>query len=254
MKITEIKNEGSVHPISILVDEVSSIFTDIGFEVFDEGELVTEKENFDDLNFPKSHPARDMQDTFYVDEGKEPGTNRLLRTQTSSVQVPFMKRAVSEGKLPIRMITPGKVFRNEATDATHEMQFFQLEGMVVGEGITMGDLKWTLEYFLGKLFNGKAVIRMRPSFFPFVEPGVEVDMQCFKCTGSGCGVCKQTGWIEILGAGMIHPTVLRAGTIDPRKYSGFAFGCGLDRIAMLRWGIDDIRLVYNGDLRLVNQF
>jgi phenylalanyl-tRNA synthetase alpha chain len=256
MKTVEIKKEGGTHPITILIDEVSKIFTEIGFEVFDQNELVTERDNFDLLNFPKSHPARDMQDTFYIDTEKPQGENRLLRTQTSSVQVPFMLKKVAEKNLPIRMITPGKVFRNEATDATHEMQFFQLEGMVIDKNINMGDLKWTLEYFLEKLFNAKAEIRMRPSFFPFVEPGAEVDMKCFKCGGEKdtCNVCKGTGWIEILGAGMIHPNVLKAGGIDPREYSGFAFGCGLDRIAMLKWGIDDIRLVYNGDLRVVNQF
>lgn len=250
------ENLGKTHPVTLLIDEVSKVFTDIGFEVVDGPELVTEEDNFDVLNFPKDHPARDMQDTFYVDTDKPQGQNRMLRTQTSSVQVPYMRKCVEKGQMPIRMIVPGKVFRNEATDATHEMQFFQLEGMVIDTNITVGDLKYTLEYFLGKIFGGKAVIRMRPSFFPFVEPGHEVDMQCFKCkaNGSSCSVCKGTGWIEILGAGMIHPNVLKAGGIDPRKYQGFAFGCGIDRIAMLRWGIDDIRLIYNGDLRVVRQF
>lgn len=250
------EQKGHAHPISILIDEVSRIFTQMGFAVVSGPELVTEKDNFDDLNFPQFHPARDMQDTFYVDQGKPSGENRLLRTQTSSVQVPYMKQCVAEGTLPIRMIVPGKVFRNEATDATHEMQFFQLEGMVIDKKTNVGDLKYTLEYFLGKVFGGEAHIRMRPSFFPFVEPGMEVDMRCFKCGGSGvaCSVCRGAGWIEILGAGMIHPNVLRAGGINPDDYQGFAFGVGLDRIAMLKWGIDDIRLMYNGDLRLVEQF
>jgi phenylalanyl-tRNA synthetase alpha chain len=158
--------------------------------------------------------------------------------------------------IDIRMIVPGKVFRNESTDATHEMQFYQLEGMVISRNTNVGDLKYTLEYFLGKVFGTKASIRMRPSFFPFVEPGYEIDMKCFKCVEAeeSCSVCKGTKWIEILGAGMIHPNVLQAGGIDPREYQGFAFGMGVDRIAMLKWGIDDVRLLYNGDLRVVTQF
>lgn len=250
------KENGKLHPISILIDEVTEVFSELGFDVVDGPELVTEQDNFDVLNFPKDHPARDMQDTFYIDTTKPAGENRMLRTQTSSVQVPYMKRCVAEGRLPIRMIVPGKTFRNEATDATHEMQFFQLEGMVIDKNTTAGDLKYTLEYYLGKIFGGSAEIRMRPSFFPFVEPGYEVDMKCFKCGGNGesCSVCKATGWIEILGAGMIHPNVLKAGGIDPREYQGFAFGGGIDRIAMLKWKIDDIRLLYSGDLRVVRQF
>lgn len=242
--------EGHLHPITILIDEITRIFTELGFDVTDGPELVTEYENFDSLNFPKDHPARDMQDTFWIKPETGDGAKLLLRTQTSAMQVPYMKHHVP----PFRIITPGKVFRNEATDATHEMQFFQLEGMVVNKNTTVGDLKWTLEHFLEKLFGSDVSIRLRPSFFPFVEPGYEVDMQCFKCKGSGCSTCKQSGWIEILGAGMIHPNVLRAGGIDPREWQGFAFGCGLDRIALLKWGIDDLRLLYNGDLRVVSQF
>ncbi|MEN9852397.1 MAG: phenylalanyl-tRNA synthetase subunit alpha, phenylalanyl-tRNA synthetase alpha chain [Candidatus Parcubacteria bacterium] len=243
---------GHTHPIILLIDEITAIFTDMGFSVAEGRELVSENDNFDVLNFPKDHPARDMQDTFYIDTNKTSGTNRLLRTQTSSVQVPYMKEAI----LPIQMIVPGKVFRNESTDATHEMQFFQLEGMVINKTANVADLKKTLEDFLTKVFKKEAEIRMRPSFFPFVEPGYEVDMNCFKCGGQTdiCSVCKGSGWIEILGAGMIHPNVLRAGGIDPRLYQGFAFGCGIDRIAMLKWGIDDVRLLYNGDVRVVAQF
>ncbi len=250
------ESAGHNHPVRQLIEEISEIFTKIGFDVVDGPELVTEHDNFDALNFPKDHPAREMQDTFYIDSHKESGQNRLLRTQTSSVQVPYLKKCIEQGKMPIHMIVPGKVFRNESTDATHEMQFFQLEGMVINKNTTVGDLKYTLEYFLGEVFGTKLDIRMRPSFFPFVEPGYEVDMACFKCArnGESCPVCKTTGWVEILGAGMIHPNVLRAGGIDPRQYQGFAFGCGVDRIAMLKWGIDDIRLLYNGDLRVVNQF
>lgn len=250
------KARGGMHPVKVLIEDVSHIFMNIGFDVVGGPELVTEHDNFDALNFTPDHPARDMQDTFYIDQNRPSGQNRLLRTQTSSVQVPYMKECVAQGNLPIHMIVPGKVFRNESTDATHEMQFFQLEGMVINKTATVGDLKYTLEYFLGEVFGKKLDIRMRPSFFPFVEPGYEVDMACFKCgrTGAACSVCKGTGWVEILGAGMIHPNVLLAGGIDPREYQGFAFGCGVDRIAMLKWGIDDIRLLYNGDLRLVSQF
>jgi phenylalanyl-tRNA synthetase alpha chain len=247
---------GHNHPITLLIDEATTIFTTIGFDVAEGGELVTEEDNFDALNFPKDHPARDMQDTFYIDYNKQSGTNRLLRTQTSSVQVPYMRESLKLGKDTIKMIVPGKVFRNESTDATHEMQFFQLEGMVIDKNSTVADLKATLEYFLTEVFKKKAQIRMRPSFFPFVEPGFEVDMKCFKCMGENqsCSVCRGSGWIEILGAGMIHPYVLRAGGFDPREYQGFAFGCGIDRIAMLKWGIDDVRLLYNGDVRVVAQF
>jgi phenylalanyl-tRNA synthetase alpha chain len=257
---------GHQHPITLLIEDVVDIFTTMGFDTVTGPELVTEQDNFDALNFPLDHPARDMQDTFYIDNTQVSGTNRLLRTQTSSVQVPYMKTCVEaltskkeagiESELSIQMIVPGKVFRNESTDATHEMQFFQLEGMVINKTATVGDLKYTLEYFLSAVFGKKLDIRMRPSFFPFVEPGYEVDMACFKCdrSGSACPVCKGTGWVEILGAGMIHPNVLLAGGIDPRQYQGFAFGVGVDRIAMLKWGIDDIRLLYNGDLRVVAQF
>jgi phenylalanyl-tRNA synthetase alpha chain len=254
------KTKGHLHPITLLIGGINDIFTDIGFDVIDGPELVTEENNFDVLNFPKDHPAREMQDTFYIDSDKPSGQNRLLRTQTSSVQVPYMKKYVknmeSEARVNIKMIVPGKVFRNESTDATHEMQFYQLEGMVINEKTNVGDLKYTLEYFLGKVFGTQASIRMRPSFFPFVEPGYEIDMKCFKCTevDASCSVCGGTKWIEILGAGMIHPSVLLAGGIDPREYQGFAFGVGVDRIAMLKWGIDDVRLLYNGDLRVVSQF
>ena len=250
------EKQGHIHPVRLLIEEITNIFIQIGFNVVDGPELVTEYDNFDSLNFPADHPAREMQDTFYIDKDRVSGTNRLLRTQTSSVQVPYMKKCSEANNFPIRMIVPGKVFRNESTDATHEMQFFQLEGMVIDKLTNVGDLKYTLEYFLGEVFSTEAKIRMRPSFFPFVEPGYEVDMTCFKCSDndSNCALCKGTHWIEILGAGMIHPNVLRAGGIDPDQYQGFAFGCGVDRIAMLKWGIDDVRLLYNGDLRVVNQF
>jgi len=187
-----------------------------------------------------------MQDTFWVKDKKK----TVMRTHTSNVQIRYMEN----NKPPIRIIVPGKVFRNEATDATHEAQFYQVEGFMVDEVTTLGTLKGVLKTFLEKFFNKKINIRFRPSYFPFVEPGIEVDMSCFKCEGKGCSICKNTGWIEVLGAGMVHSNVLKAGGIDPEKYQGFAFGVGIDRLGMLKYGIDDVRLFYNGDLRFVQQF
>jgi phenylalanyl-tRNA synthetase alpha chain len=237
---------GHLHPITIMIDTIARTMTGLGFDIEDGPELETEYFNFDALNVPKDHPSRDMQDTFWLKQN--PGEERkLMRTQTSPVQVRYMKKMVSEGKYPdpyYAIVVPGKVFRNEATDATHETQFFQVEGLMVGKDVTLGTMKGVLD----------PVIRLRSSFFPFVEPGVEVDMQCFKCRGAGCNVCKQVGWIEIMGAGMVHPNVLLECGLDPRVYKGFAFGGGVDRMAMLKWGIDDVRLLYNGDLRVVTQF
>ena len=252
--------QGHAHPISILTDDIARIFTEMGFDVADGPELETEWNNFDALNVPRDHPSRDMQDTFWIKKEKE--TDKLgrpmghvLRTHTSSVQIRTMEKWVKEGReFPLAIVVPGKVFRNEATDATHEAQFHQVEGLLVGKDVTLANMKGVLETFFSKLFGKEINIRMRSSFFPFVEPGVEIDMQCFKCEGKGCNVCKQTGWIEIMGAGMVHPNVLQNCGIDSHKYQGFAFGGGMDRIAMLKWGIDDVRLLYNGDLRVVNQF
>lgn len=252
--------QGHVHPISILIDDISNIFVDMGFDVADGPELEIEWNNFDALNVPRDHPSRDMQDTFWIKKDKEIDKfgrpmGHVLRTHTSSVQIRTMEKWVKEKReFPLAIIVPGKVFRNEATDATHEAQFHQVEGLLVGEGVTLSNLKGVLETFFSKLFKKDITIRMRSSFFPFVEPGVEIDMQCFKCSGLGCNICKQTGWIEIMGAGMVHPNVLQNCGIDSNKYQGFAFGGGIDRIAMLKWGIDDVRLLYNGDLRLVTQF
>lgn len=235
---------GHKHPISSMIAEINSIFAEIGF-VFAEGpEAETEAYNFDRLNVPKDHPARDMQDTFWLkpEDTKEP---MVLRTHTSPVQARYME----SHKPPMRVIVPGKVFRNEATDATHEAQFFQLEGLYVDKGVHLGHLKGTIEYFFSKFFSGEVEVRFRPSFFPFVEPGVEVDMML---KGGNSKLANR--WIEIMGAGMIHPNVLRGSGIDPALYSGFAFGMGIDRLAVMKYGIDDIRHLYSGDLRFINQF
>ena len=247
--------KGHLHPLSIIIGEIASIMTEMGFDVADGPELETEYYNFDALNVPKDHPSRDMQDTFWMKPRPLDKERLLLRTQTSPMQIRYMKEKVAKGVLPpYAVVVPGKVFRNEATDATHEAQFFQIEGLLIGADITLGTMKGVLETFFSKLFGGAPIVRLRSSFFPFVEPGCEVDMQCFKCRGVGCGVCKQTGWIEIMGAGMVHPKVLTECGLDATKWQGFAFGGGIDRMAMLKWGIDDVRLLYNGDLRVVNQF
>jgi phenylalanyl-tRNA synthetase alpha chain len=263
----EANTQGHLHPLTILIDRASRVFTEMGFDIEDGPELETEFYNFDALNVPKDHPSRDMQDTFFVKADanateafglkKRAGDKVLLRTHTSSVQIRYMEKKMKEGiEPPYAIVVPGKVFRNEATDATHEAQFFQIEGLMVGKSgdVTLGTLKGVLGKFFAGIFGGEPIVRFRTSYFPFVEPGVEVDMQCFKCKGSGCPVCKQAGWIEIMGAGMVHPKVFEAVGVDSSKYQGFAFGGGLDRMAMLKWGIDDVRLLYNGDLRVVTQF
>ncbi len=235
--------KGHLHPISLMIREINAIFAELGF-VFSEGpEMEFIKYNFDMLNVPKDHPARDMQDTFYI-EGHD---DKALRPHTSSVQVRYME----SHKPPIRVIVPGKVFRNEATDMTHEAQFYQLEGLMIDTDISVGHLKGTLEYFFKRFFGGKVEVRLRPSFFPFVEPGLEVDM---RLTGEDAPAKLKDRWIEIMGAGMVHPNVIRGAGIDPEKYQGFAFGMGIDRLAMMKYGVDDVRLFYNGDLRMVNQF
>lgn len=235
--------KGHLHPISLMIREINAIFGELGF-VFAEGpEMEYVKYNFDMLNVPKDHPARDMQDTFYV-EGKD---DMLMRTQTSPVQVRYME----SHQPPIRIIVPGKVFRNEATDATHEAQFYQLEGLMVDRNVSVGHLKGVLEYFFKRFFGGEVEVRLRPSFFPFVEPGLEVDM---RLTGADAPAKLKDRWIEIMGAGMVHPNVIRNAGIDPETYQGFAFGMGIDRLAVMKYGIPDIRLLYNGDLRVVNQF
>lgn len=237
------KEKGHKHPLSQVIAEVNAIFSEIGF-VFAEGpEMETTWYNFDSLNVPKDHPSRDMQDTFYISGMPD----MVLRTHTSPVQMRYME----SHEPPIRIIVPGKVFRNEATDATHEAQFYQLEGLMIDTDTSLGHLKGTLAYFFERFFGGKVEVRLRPSFFPFVEPGVEVDM---RLTGSDAPEKLKGKWIEVMGAGMVHPYVIKNAGVDPEKYQGFAFGMGIDRLAMMRYGIDDIRLFYNGDLRVVNQF
>ena len=267
--------EGHAHPITLAIARISEIFSRMGFDTVDGPELEDEWHNFDALNVPKDHPARDMQDTFWIKslnsqdqtqknvEGiPRNGTDKygdpvgyVLRTHTSNMQIRTMENYAKEGKeFPIAICCPGKVFRNEATDATHEAQFYQVEGFYVGRDASLAMMVGVMQKFFSEFFETETVIRLRSSYFPFVEPGNEFDMQCFKCKGKGCNVCKQTGWIEIGGAGMVHPRVLEAGGVNPREYRGFAFGCGVDRMIMLKYGIDDIRLLYNGDLRVVSQF
>ncbi len=248
----EKSKKGHIHPLTQFINRANAIFYEMGFTLVDGPELETEHYNFDALNVPKDHPARDMQDTFWLKEKEGETERKLMRTQTSAVQIHYMEK----NKPPFKMICFGKVFRNEATDATHEMVFHQIEGLVIDKNITMANLKTTLNVFFDKFFERDMNIRFRPSFFPFTEPSLEVDISCFKCSNGekGCSICKGSGWVEVGGAGMVHPTVLKGVGVDPEDWQGFAFGFGVDRIIMLKYGIDDIRLLYNGDLRFVNQF
>ena len=239
-------NVGGTHPITKVIDEVEELFISMGYDVVEGPEIEQDLYNFEKLNLPKGHPARDSQDSFYITE------EILLRTQTSPVQARTMEANKNQG--PIRMICPGKTYRRDNDDATHSHQFTQIEGLVVDENISLADLKGTLEVFAKKMFGEDRIIRFRPSFFPFTEPSIEVDVTCFKCGGVGCPLCKGTGWIEILGAGMVHPNVLRDNGYDPEKYTGFAFGMGPERVAMLKYGINDIRNFYTNDLRFLNDF
>ena len=235
---------GKRHPITQIIDEVTEIFMGIGFSVAEGPEVETVENNFDALNAPKNHPSRDMSDTFYFND------ELLLRTQTSPVQV----RTMRSQELPIKIISPGRCFRNDSLDATHSPMFHQIEGLVVGKDITMAQFKGTLELFVQKLFGSNTRTKFRPHNFPFTEPSAEIDVTCFKCGGEGCSMCKGEGWIEILGAGMVHPNVLRNCGIDPEVYSGFAFGMGVERLAMLKYEIDDIRLLVENDMRFLDQF
>ena len=237
---------GHLHPLTLTLQRIKDIFMDMGFTVEEGPEIERDYFNFEALNLPKDHPARDMQDSFYITE------EILMRTQTSPVQARTMQ--AHEPNTPIRMIAPGRVYRRDDYDATHSPMFTQVEGLVVDEGIRFSDLKGTLEFFLHKIFHEKVGVRFRPSFFPFTEPSAEVDISCVMCHGKGCRVCKGTGWLEILGAGMVHPHVLEMSGYDPACVSGFAFGLGVERIAMLSYGIDDLRLFYDNDLRFLRQF
>jgi phenylalanyl-tRNA synthetase alpha chain len=235
---------GNRHPLELTLEAMKDIFISMGFTVEEGPEVELDYYNFEALNIPKNHPARSEQDTFYIND------NIVLRTQTSPVQV----RVMEKQEPPIKMISPGKVFRSDAADATHSPIFYQMEGLVVDKGITFADLKGTLEMFARRMFGDKVETKFRPHHFPFTEPSAEMDATCFVCEGKGCRVCKGSGWIELLGCGMVHPNVLRNCGIDPEVYSGFAFGFGVDRMVMLKYGIDDIRLLYESDMRFLNQF
>ncbi|MBC1603566.1 phenylalanine--tRNA ligase subunit alpha [Paenilisteria rocourtiae] len=239
--------EGTAHLLTQVIEEIEDLFIGMGYSIAEGPEVEKDYYNFEALNLPKDHPARDMQDSFYITE------NTLLRTQTSPVQARVMEQHdFANG--PIKIICPGKVYRRDNDDATHSHQFTQIEGLVVDENITLADLKGTLTVLAKKMFGEERDVRLRPSFFPFTEPSVEMDISCFKCGGEGCRVCKGTGWIEILGSGMVHPNVLEMSGIDSKKYSGFAFGMGPERVAMLKYAVDDIRHLYTNDLRFTKQF
>jgi len=235
---------GKKHPLTLVLDEIKEIFMGMGFDIAQGPEVELDYYNFEALNIPKDHPARDTQDTFYISD------NVLLRTQTSPVQI----RAMEERRPPIRIIAPGRVYRSDAVDATHSPLFHQIEGLLIDKGITMADLKGTLEVFVKRLYGEDSVVRFRPHHFPFTEPSAELDVMCFNCHGEGCRLCKGEGWIEILGCGMVHPNVLTMSGINPEEYSGFAFGVGLERIALLKYEIDDMRLLYENDIRFLKQF
>jgi len=236
--------KGGKHPLTVVLDELKEIFIGMGYQIAEGPEVELDYYNFEALNIPKDHPARDTQDTFYVSD------NIVLRTQTSNMQI----RVMENNKPPIKIIAPGRVFRSDSVDATHSPVFHQIEGLVVDKGITMSDLKGTLEKFIKAIYGEDSVIRFRPHHFPFTEPSAEVDVRCFVCKGEGCSVCKGEGYIEILGAGMIHPNVLKVCGIDPEVYSGFAFGIGLERLVMKKYGIDDLRLFFENDVRFLKQF
>ena len=240
--------KGSKHPMTRITEQFEDLFVSMGYTVYEGPEIESDENCFQKLNLPKGHPARDAQDTFYLENEYE---KFLLRSQTSTAQVRAMEENTEKG--PIRIVCPGKVYRRDE-DATHSHQFMQIEGLVIDENVSMADLKGTLELFCKKLLGEKTNVRFRPSFFPFTEPSVEVDVTCFKCGGKGCPLCKQTGWIEVLGAGMVHPNVLEMSGYDSKKYQGFAFGTGMDRFAMFKYGIPDIRTIYGNDIRFIEQF
>ena len=237
---------GTLHPLTLVQEAIEDCFIALGYKIAEGPEVELDYYNFERANIPEGHPARDMQDSLYIDE------KTLLRTHTTAIQMRVLEKEAHD--LPIKLICPGKVYRRDNDDATHSHQFMQAEGLVVAEGITLGDLKGTLQFMIDSLFGEGHTIRFRPSYFPFTEPSVEVDMSCHVCHGKGCPVCKGTGWTEILGSGMVHPNVLKMAGIDPTRYTGFAFGIGLERVAMLKYGIDDIRDLYSNDVRFLEAF
>ncbi len=239
-------NLGHLHPITIARKDLTNIFRSMGFSVIQGPDMETGWYNFDALNFPKDHPARDMQDTLFVEDRED----MVMRTHTSPVQI----RHMEENEPPIKVVVPGRVYRNETTDASHEINFYQLEGLMVDKDISVANLKSIITQFIDEYFKGGVDVRLRPSFFPFTEPSFEVDMSCTVCAGSGCSVCSQTGWVEVLGAGMVHPNVLKNAGLNSKNWQGFAFGMGIDRLAMIKHGIDDVRLFYGGDFRFLKQF
>ncbi|MCK4781697.1 phenylalanine--tRNA ligase subunit alpha [Candidatus Parcubacteria bacterium] len=238
--------KGHLHPITLTLRKIQEIFQNMGFSIIEGPEVETEWYNFDALNIPKDHPARDAWDTFWL-QGNE---KLLLRTHTSPVQIRYMEK----NQPPFRIIVPGRVFRHEATDASHEINFYHLEGLMIDKQISMANFKAVMEHFLKSFFGKKIKMRLRPSFFPFTEPSFEIDISCVACGGKGCSVCKKTGWLETMGAGMVHPNVLKAGGLNPKDWQGFAFGMGVDRLIMMKHKINDIRLFYNNDLRFLKQF
>ncbi|MBD3327969.1 phenylalanine--tRNA ligase subunit alpha [Candidatus Peregrinibacteria bacterium] len=242
---------GTIHPLSQIQFECENIFNQMGFAVMDGPEIESEYYNFEGLNIPADHPARDMQDTFFLsDKHEEKHGGLVLRTQTSPVQI----RTMEKYGAPLRVIAPGRTFRNEATDASHEHTFNQIEGLMIDKNISLANLKGVMMEFLTRLFRKEVKVRFRPGYFPFVEPGLELDFSCLLCNGKGCSACKRTGWIEFMGCGMVHPNVLKAGGVNSNKYQGWAFGFGLERLAMMRYGIEDIRHFNSGDLRFLKQF
>ena len=244
---------GHRHPLSLIRDEVGAIFTRLGYQVLEGPEIEDDYHNFEALNMPEEHPARDMQDTLYLAEPLRIGAGQpltLLRTHTSAMQIRHMEQHAP----PVRLVAIGPVYRKDTLDLTHTPMFHQVEGLVVGKGVTLADLKGTLAAMAEALFGRGIGVRFRPSFFPYTEPSAEVDIQCIKCKGSGCSMCKRTGWIEILGSGMVHPAVFEAVGYDPNEVTGFAFGMGVERVALLKWGVEDIRLFYENDLRFLEQF
>lgn len=253
------KSWGALHPITKTIQDVEDIFFGMGFESIHGPQIETEWYNFEALNIPPNHPARDLWDTFWLKDGYKPSVishkrssneRLLLRTHTSPVQIRYME----QNKPPFRIIVPGRVFRYEATDASHETQFYQLEGLMVADNISVASFRAIIEEFFKQFFKQNVKVRLRPSYFPFVEPGFEVDISCITCNGKGCSVCSQTGWLELMGAGMVHPNVFKSAGYNPKNLTGFAFGVGIDRLAMMKYKIDDIRLFYGGDLRFLRQF